>query len=277
MKPATCALMRFGKPAALAAALAAAALTAVARAGTAPGAGEAPAAAAAPAETAGRPVQVTANLSFASQYLAFGSGIQLSSHPVVQGGLFFSHRSGAYVSLWGSSGFDGSYGRRDGQLDFGDELDLGIGWAGRIGGLSVDLSTTYFNEPLPGNLGANDIVYTHLRVGKSWENGLTLTAVWQNYAPLDGSFYGGGNLIGLELSRAFRLTESLSLPLMFGAVHDDGGIDAGDGLLLRGSAVLSWKLSASWSAETGYRYYIPTMSDFRSTDGVWWTGVSWSF
>jgi hypothetical protein len=237
----------------------------------------APEAASAARETAGPPVSVTASFSVASQYLAFGSGIQLSSHPVMQGGLFFSHLSGAYVSLWGSAGFDGDYGRRDGQLDFGDELDLGIGWAGSIRGLSVNLSTTYFNEPLPDVLGAFDIIYTHLRIGKTWGNKLTLTGVWQNYSPLHGSPYGGGNLIGLELSRPFQLTRSLTLPVMAGIVHDDGGIDDGKGILLRGSAVLSWKVSKALTVESGYRYYIPTMSDFRSTDGVWWTGMSWNF
>jgi hypothetical protein len=237
----------------------------------------APEAASAARETAGPPISVTASFSVASQYLAFGSGIQLSSHPVMQGGLFFSHRSGAYVSLWGSAGFDGDYGRRDGQLDFGDELDLGIGWAGTLRGLSVNLSTTYFNEPLPDILGAFDIVYTHLRIGKTLGSKVTLTGVWQNYSPLHGSPYGGGNLIGLELSRPFQLTRSLTLPVMAGIVHDDGGIDAGKGILLRGSAVLSWKISKALTAESGYRYYIPTMSDFRSTDGVWWTGMSWSF
>jgi hypothetical protein len=64
---------------------------------------------------------------------------------------------------------------------------------------------------------------------------------------------------------------------MAGIVHDDGGIDAGKGILLRGSAVLSWKVSKALTVESGYRYYIPTMSDFRSTDGVWWTGMSWNF
>lgn len=174
-------------------------------------------------ETADPPVSVTASFSVASQYLAFGSGIQLSSHPVMQGGLFRSHRRGACVSLWGSEGFDGTYGRRDGQFDFGDELDLGFGWAGSLRGLSVNLSTTYFSEPLPEVLGASDIVSTHLRLGKTWGRKVTLTGIWQNYAPLHGSPCGGGNLIGLELSRPFQLTRSLALPAMAGRGLDDGG------------------------------------------------------
>lgn len=221
---------------------------------------------------------IISNTSFSDKYLAFGAGIELTKTPVIQSDITVSFDNGLYALLWASSSFDKNYGKtRSGAIDFGDEIDLGIGWTGKIKGLSVDIGTTYFDEPFPGSFGVNDVLYTHMRVGKTFTCGYTLTGVWENYLTMPHSTPTGGNLVGLEASKTFKLTNKFSTPIMLGAVYDDGGFGAGSGILIRGSATLSYQLNSETVLNGGCRFYIPTMSDYRKTDVVWWGGVTLSF
>lgn len=232
-----------------------------------------------PVSEAAKPkVTGTGHLSVSNKYLAFGSGIELTSKPVIQADIRVN-LDNVYVLLWGSTSLDGKYGKtQSGGLDFGDEIDLGIGWAGEINGLNVDIGTTYFDEPLPGSFGTNDVLYTHLRVGKTFKCGYTLTGVWENYWAIPNSPIGGGNLVGLEVSKTYKLTSKLSLPMMIGAIYDDGGFGAGTGILIRGAATLSYKVNDKFSVDGGCRWYIPTMDDdYHDTDAVWWAGVTVKF
>lgn len=230
------------------------------------------------AEASEPKVAVTSHLSASNKYLAFGAGIKLSPDPVIQADISFNFDNGIYILLWGSTSLDGNYGKtKSGALDFGDEIDLGVGWSGQVEGLSVDIGTTYFDEPMPGSFGANDVLYTHLRVGKTFKCGYTLTGVWENYWAMPNSSLGGGNLVGLEVSKTYKLSEKLSAPIMIGAVYDDGGFGAGTGILIRGAASLSYQINDSLSLDGGCRWYIPTMDDYRDDDAVFWTGITYKF
>lgn len=224
-------------------------------------------------------VSTTGHLSLSSKYLSFGSGIELTDKPVLQGDITLNFdRTGIYALIWASTSFDSSYGKNSsGSIDFGDEIDLGVGWSGQVLGLATDFGLTYFDEPLIGHEGADDILYTHLKIGKVLADGYTLSASFENYWALPGSALGGGNLYGLELSNSWHLASKLTLSASTTLVYDDGGFGTGSGLLIRGATTLSYQLSDSLSIDGGCRFYLPTMSDYRSPDATFWFGATKKF
>ncbi len=224
-------------------------------------------------------VSTTGHLSLSSKYLSFGSGIELTDKPVLQGDITLNfNKTGLYALVWASTSFDSSYRKSSsGNIDFGNEINLGVGWSGQVLGLATNAGITYFDEPLLGREGAGDILYTHLKLGKVLGAGYTLSASFENYWALPGSSVGGGNLYGLELSNSWHLASKLTLLATTALVYDDGGFGAGSGLLIRGATTLSYQLTDNLSIDGGTRFYLPTMSDYRSPDATFFIGASKKF
>src|SRR4051812_47181458 len=98
---------------------------------------------------------VIVGTSVTSKYLAPGTGSTLSKDPAVQSDVFVAFPNGAYVDLWNSRSLRGSWD--DGS--FGNELDYGIGWKGKVAeGVSLNTMAAYFDEPKALHLGKGDIL-----------------------------------------------------------------------------------------------------------------------
>lgn len=93
------------------------------------------------AEEAASPVTVTGSAAFTTDYLFRGIS-QTSNNAAVQGAMTFSHESGVYFSLWGSSIASGAGGM---------ELDTLLGFAGKAGDVGYDVGVMRYNYP-----GLND-------------------------------------------------------------------------------------------------------------------------
>lgn len=96
---------------------------------------------------AAEPITVTGSAAFTSDYLFRGVS-QTSNNAAVQGAMTFTHESGMYFSLWGSSitafsanSFESS----------GLELDTLLGYGGKAGEVAYDVGIMRYNYP-----GLND-------------------------------------------------------------------------------------------------------------------------
>lgn len=87
------------------------------------------------------PVTVSGSAAFTSDYLFRGVS-QTSNNAAVQGAMTFTHESGAYFSMWGSSIASGAGGL---------ELDTLLGYSGKAGEVAYDVGVMRYNYP-----GLND-------------------------------------------------------------------------------------------------------------------------
>ena len=91
--------------------------------------------------SAADPITVSGSAAFTSDYLFRGVS-QTSNNAAVQGAMTFTHESGAYFSLWGSS-IASSAG--------GLEVDTLLGYGGKAGEVAYDVGVMRYNYP-----GLND-------------------------------------------------------------------------------------------------------------------------
>ena len=222
----------------------------------------------------------------ASKYLAFGSGGTLYDKPVIQSDIFTSFQNGFYVDLWNSTALTGH------DSNFGWEQDLGIGWAGPLStfgicgyasDMTLDIGTTYFDEPGLLTLGAKDVLYSHVKLSKAITKWFAMNGEYENYVTMPKTGYQGGSLfsLGASTSKSFLghnddlVTASTALAI----VYDNGGFGCDDGFLLRGSAELDWKLTTHVTMILPQvNYYVPvTMQDSRRLDAVVFAGFGYHF
>lgn len=96
---------------------------------------------------------VTVSEMVKSRYMG-GNGVYFSDGPVIQSDLFMSFDNGAWVDLWNSQDLGseevGSYA---------NEIDIGAGWAGKIGqsGLSLNAGIYYWDTAKVLSLADGDI------------------------------------------------------------------------------------------------------------------------
>jgi len=81
-----------------------------------------------------------------------GNALEMSDKPVIQGGVTFSWKSGLYLDIWGSRPFKKQY-----STDFGNEIDLTLGWKGPLLGFRADAGVAHYNLYPVSRLEGNDI------------------------------------------------------------------------------------------------------------------------
>jgi uncharacterized protein (TIGR02001 family) len=86
---------------------------------------------------AAEPITVSGSAAFTSDYLFRGVS-QTSNNAAVQGAMTFTHESGMYFSLWGSSIASGAGGL---------ELDTLLGYGGKAGEVAYDVGVMSYNYP----------------------------------------------------------------------------------------------------------------------------------
>jgi hypothetical protein len=227
--------------------------------------------------------QVTFRSVVASKYLAFGSGGMLYDKPAIQSDLFLSFHDGLYLDLWHSAPFRGY------NHNFGTEQDFGVGWSGPLSALglksqpsdtTLDIGVTYFDEPSLSVLGAQDIIYSHVKLSKAFK-WTTINGCYENYVAMPSSPYRGGSLFSAGASNSASFFKDLtSASVSLSLVYDTGGFGLDSGLLFRGSVELDWKLSKRLTmVMPQVNYYVPvTVHDSRpSFDKVVFGGLGYQF
>lgn len=133
-------------------------------------------------------ITVTGSASVASQY-RFRGIAQSDNKPVVQGSITVSHKSGFYLSTWGSSATKTSVDYLGTPTDVvnigGTEIDVYGGWTGKLGGSGVTLDAGGYGYIYPGMTTGNYYeVYGSLAYGLGPVN----AKVGVNFAPAQKVF-----------------------------------------------------------------------------------------
>ena len=105
---------------------------------------------------------VSYNAAVGSMYL--WRGLDASKGPTISGGINYSHDSGAYAGAWASSGLNGT-GASTSAAD-GYELDLFVGYSGKVSGFGYDIS--YWDIDYPQVTGANGKSINELSLGLTY-------------------------------------------------------------------------------------------------------------
>lgn len=94
---------------------------------------------------------VTGSLGFTSDYMLRGYS-QTSESPAIQGGLTYSHDSGAFIGAWGSNvayyiDKPGATTQNDRYVNGALEFDITAGYGGKAGDLGYEVGMIAYNYP----------------------------------------------------------------------------------------------------------------------------------
>lgn len=198
---------------------------------------------------------ISGNVTFVSDYVSRGYSWS-AGRPAVQGGLTYSHESGFYTGLWGSSISDKSWGNIGTD---GVELDLSVGYAGELGsGVGFDIGAVHYAYPGSQTRKApSGTDSTEIYVGVSYE---FLSAKYFRDIDWDSNYY--------SLDASFEVTDGISLIGGIGYADPDSG-----------DSVTNWKVGVATSyagLDLGLTY-IDSDGDGPNFDNVLVLSVGKSF
>lgn len=193
---------------------------------------------------------ISGTLTFVTDYVSRGFSYT-AGRPAVQASLDYSHDSGFYAGVWGSSVSDKALGIGS----HGVEFDVYLGYATEIGGFGVDVGAVRYI--FPSDISSKDTDSTDLYIGVSWE---MLGFTYYRDIDLDVNYY--------ELGAAVPLTDSWMLEASYG--HSDP--DDGD-------SYNNWKLgvTTSYAGLDFGLHYVDSDADAPDYDSTVIFSVSKSF
>jgi len=160
-------------------------------------------------------LEFSADMAFTSNYVFRGIS-ESAEEASVSAGIYASHSSGFYASLWGASvsGYDGAT----------MELDPNLGWSGDLGPVGLDVGWLRYNYPGIDDDTANTDEF-YIGVSKDFE----VVSLGLSYAFSD-DFYGAGDNDYWNLSAEVPVG-SFSISAHVGSTDRDDGTDYEDYLL----------------------------------------------
>lgn len=172
---------------------------------------------------------ISANVGVVSDYRFRGIS-QSNEEPAIQGGVDYTHDSGVYLGLWGSS------------VEFGDasaEVDLYGGWGGSFNSVDVKFGGIYY--AYPGTDNENDYDYFELAGSVGHDFGPFALTGGLNWSP---DYFGSSDTfwypyakVSVPLPADFKLTGSVG----YNSIDEEAVFGASD----------YW----DWSAGVGYNFY----------------------
>ena len=105
------------------------------------------------------PTTVSAELAYnaavSSMYL--WRGLDSSNGPTINGGIDYSHDAGIYAGAWASSGVNGGTITAESGSGNGYELDLFVGYSGKVAGVGYDISYWDIDYPQTSTESINEL------------------------------------------------------------------------------------------------------------------------
>lgn len=171
------------------------------------------------AEGAESPHTLGGSVAFTNDYVFRGT-TQTSEEAAIQGSLDYSHASGLYASVWGSSI---EFGAGDGESA---EIDYIVGYSTAAGAISVDLSGIWYSYP--GVSNALDFDYFEAALALGLEQGPFSVSASINYSP--DYFAGTDSGWYYASSVSYQVAERFSVDLHVGhqEIKDNAGFGAPD-------------------------------------------------
>lgn len=204
--------------------------------------------------------------------------------PLLQTSVTLAHRSGLYLNVWHSAGFNSEW-----SANWDDEIDWNVGWAGPLGfaGLSADLSLGYWDCFQVG-ASQNDFWAVNAIVSRpfkwrGWD--ITPAAILQLAWPVNAEIRlpngaatpaESGSTWGVNVRASRSLCRLVALTVSTGVFFDGGSYGYEDATICESAASLDWKLGPQLTLSLpSLRVASPITSTDRDTVWVW--GVTATF
>jgi hypothetical protein len=214
-----------------------------------------------------------------SQYVGFDNGLVFYPDGVIQGNITLAHKSGLFLDLCYSSGFN-----TDWSTNWDDELDYTLGWNGKVKNLDLTMSLTYFDNYSVGRMPYNDVIKSFFRLGfptKKVNEYFSLTPFGSYtgyFIPDNNTPFEGGNVFALGFDSEVTLTSRLKIASSTSIGWDDGGFGVKTGSIFKHSSTVNVQVSKhfTWNILEA-SVYVPLGNRNMKNEVVWGTGLSWSF
>jgi hypothetical protein len=191
---------------------------------------------------------------------------------VAQADLTVSVSNGLYLNVWQSRGLRG---HRDGQVL--NETDYHIGWAGEVGGLTIDVSGGYYDLAPIMKDARNAIRSFAVELRPSGERPFTpFVSVESYHMRSDADFEGGTRTrLGVE----FSLTVSkVSIEQVLEVCYEDGAFGYGKAAVGIYNADVTWSVGKMKLILTSLALYHPFVKhNGQKNELVVGLGARWSF
>lgn len=206
------------------------------------------------------------------KYVCFGSGSLLYNKPVIQSDLFISFNDGLYVDLWDSKSLNSSW------ENYGNEIDYGLGWSGKIYGFGLDVGVFYYDEPSGLTFDEKDSWNSHIKISRDLRV-CTVYGSLDNYMVMPDSEVEGGNLCTLGAQKALEVNKLLSAKTYASVAYDDGAYCGDNGLIFHTGGELDWRITKKLTLIVPeVKVYVPlTVQDARENEIVLYSGFSYQF
>ena len=173
-----------------------------------------------------------------TKYMGQWNGYVYDNRPSVQGDVGVSFANGIYLDVWSARQIGA---KKDGVN--GNEIDLAIGWAGEVQGLSVDASLVYY-DPTPFLDGRKDNVWAPiLKVSKTYgDDSLSISPFVRmelNIPDVGSSFSGGAYFTGGAEAKV-SLMKDLSFCVASYFTYDTGTYDGDQNVIFGQTASLQY-------------------------------------
>jgi len=210
--------------------------------------------------------QETATLTskYTPVYFYDSNGARFYNGPVVQSDLFVTWKSGVYADIWTSTAGNT-------RLDFDKEIDVTIGYAGKVGRLNYKTELLYFVVKDGDVLDLNTevslgfVVSPFIRV--------------ELYKPVENTGPKQGTILNAGLRSSFKIAPRTTLSLEVTAHRDSGafGYDRAD--ILSGYIGLAVAVTDRTSLLVGVTpsHPLSVVRDGRKDEAVWEVGFSRRF
>lgn len=220
-----------------------------------------------------------------SQYVNTG-GISFYDKPVLQSSLTITLPSGFYGQVWHSTGISS-----DLLNNRGAELDLYLGWSGRLywlenpilNSLEWDMYVSYQDYPGLFSKMKEDFLGLGLEVKKPFEidesHTLSPFVAVEYYYPLSGNGGEQGMYSSIGIKHSCKIWKSISLEQSVRGTYDSGAFGMESGLVGAYTASLQWKATDHLNVDLGLVQYTVPISSFhdRSNEIVYGAGIRYEF
>lgn len=232
-------------------------------------------------------VAITVTPEIWSQYLGSGGSV-LYDEPVAQIDVFVAFPkgvgilpAGTYIDIWGSAGLDDN----DTSSEYGDEVDLSIGWKGPIeklgNGVVAELEVAYYDCNKVGTTPKGDFFQIQAGLSKTY-GAFTPYIIGKLCFPTGVADPEGNLRVHMGVNHCLQLAEKVSLSHSPELVYDNGSYGRDQEWLARYCASLDVALSENITLSAiKIKFSTPITdipeSDGRKTELVWGSGFSIAF
>jgi len=218
-----------------------------------------------------------------SRYVSTG-GVAFSKNPVVQSSLTLTFPNGFYGQVWHSTGISADLINNPGA-----ELDLYLGWSGRLywlenpflNSLEWDVYISYQGYPSLSRM-KDDFLGLGFEVKKPFElneaHVLSPFVAVEYYYPLSGNEGEQGAYGSVGVKHFWKIWKSISLEQSVRGTYDSGVYGMESGFVGAYTASLQWKATDKLTVDMGlFQYTVPISAKDRKNEVVYGAGIKYAF